>query len=749
MTAFAELPYLQEGTFIQQVSTHDRSGGNWDGWYGAYSHLYQDENGEYVLMDDVGAGCVVRMWTTYNATHGNATNRFRIYFDGEEVPRVDTTLGAFFSGTNAPFLFPLTGDEMVSSGGYFSYVPLPYESRCKVTVSDVQDPFYYNLAFHRYDVPDGIQTWTGEEDLSGAMQVWTAVGVDPKSAETPIETVSGVTNLSGFGEAALLVSSQPGTVASIKIDPAAASSNWMANVWIQMTWDGAAEPQVNAPIGEFFGSGFGELEVQSLPIGMSSSNAWYCYFPMPFWSSADIRLENRGAVSVSNLLFEIQTVSNRYDAACSGHFYAAARRAVLTSSDRDYVVLDEDGRGHYVGCVLSMTASHDNETLDMRYLEGDERIYIDGSPSPAIYGTGNEDYFNGGWYFKKGPFSRACHGAPYLNHDVESGTFTNSTCAYRFHLSDVVPFRSHIRFGVEHGDSFHNATRNLPGAYSSVAYFYKQPETGLILAAELNIGDATSEQAASYAFAGAAVSNSWCYEGVNDDLLIADSGVLLSNSCSFSVPVAVGNKGVVLRRRTDQGLNPQAGNVFVDGVFVGTWSLVDTNFADVDPRWTDAEFYIPWPLTAGKTNLNIRIEPTSGSWNEYRYQVYSVVPLVPTDDMDEDGLPDRWEAQFFADIRSALPEQDADADGYSTVDEWIAGTNPEDSDSVFRIHPGVPGQSLTWAAVSGRVYTVSVTTNLLQEFQLVKSKIPWTESGFAITNSSPAAYYRVDVELGP
>ncbi|MBK7972302.1 MAG: DUF2961 domain-containing protein [Deltaproteobacteria bacterium] len=43
--------------------------------------------------------------------------------------------------------------------------------------------------------------------------------------------------------------------------------------------------------------------------------------------------------------------------------------------------------------------------------EGDERFHLDGAATPALHGTGTEDYFNGGWYFLFGRFSAPLHGA--------------------------------------------------------------------------------------------------------------------------------------------------------------------------------------------------------------------------------------------------------------------------------------------------------------------------------------------------
>ena len=744
MLRFDRLPELLEGARAMQVSSHDRNGGNWDGWFGTYSHLYRDENGEYVLFDEQGAGCIYRMWTTFDLNYGMSTNRFRVYFDDETVPRIDTTLGAFFSGTNSPFVFPLTGDANSSSGGYFSYVPLLYQQRCKVTVSGVQERFYYNFTYHCFDSADGVQTWTGSEDLSGVKQMWASVGTDPKPGDDEPSVYPGVADLLPFGTTNLFVQSGAGTISALKIRPGTATESMLTNVWIRMTWDGATEPQVYAPLGQFFGTGFGEHEVKALPVGMSSSNAYYCYFPMPFWNNAVVQLENKGAVAVSNVAYEVNVLSNGYDPARCGHFYAEANRQKLTSGDRDYIVLDTEGFGHYVGCVLSMTASHPDEDLDMRYLEGDERVYIDDNPSPAIYGTGTEDYFNGGWYFNRGAFSLASHGAPYLHHEDGAESRTNSTSAYRFHLGGVIPFRTHIRFGIEHGDNYvHN---NLPGVYSSVAFFYKKDIDGRILSAQLDVGDAASEQAFAYdSEGGVRVTNEWSYEGVYDDVLIADSGRVGGGACSFAVPVSATNHGVILRRRADQGENPQSADVFVDNEFAGNWALVDTNFSEVTTRWIDSEFFLPWGLTAGKTNLNIRIEPVGASWSEYAYEVDSMVPVVASSDMDEDGLPDRWEVTYFNNVGASVPSVDTDGDGLTTAEEYIAGTSPVDALSVFELSP--TANRFEFFARSNRMYQVWFCSNLVEDTWVRVTNFQGSETVRSVTPAGdPQGFYRVEVQ---
>ncbi len=60
------------------------------------------------------------------------------------------------------------------------------------------------------------------------------------------------------------------------------------------------------------------------------------------------------------------------------------------------------GQGKYVSTVMSI-----RDTLDhFGYMEGDAKFTVDSSAENYTQYTGTEDYFNGGWYFIEGAFSR-------------------------------------------------------------------------------------------------------------------------------------------------------------------------------------------------------------------------------------------------------------------------------------------------------------------------------------------------------
>ena len=228
---------------------------------------------------------------------------------------------------------------------------------------------------------------------------------------------------------------------------------------VRCYWDGEKSPSVEVPVSDFFGMGFGEWkDYISLPLNMTSGG-YNCYWPMPFHKSARITVENTGDVAVGSLYYNIDI--RTYDQLPEDALYFHAQyRQVQTQAGKPVVILEATGRGHYVGTLLSMEPEHGNF---FSYLEGDEQVFIDGEKTPAVLGTGTEDYFSSGWYFDTGEYSAPFHGVTIK--DEKRGRIN----AYRWHIEDPIPFKKSIRFQIEHGSE-----NNVNGVeYSSVAFWYQ------------------------------------------------------------------------------------------------------------------------------------------------------------------------------------------------------------------------------------------------------------------------------------
>jgi len=80
------------------------------------------------------------------------------YFDGEEAPRITVKFRDLFLGKHPAFERPLVG---YGAGGFYSYVPLPYEKSCKVFVR-AQRIQFYQINYATYPRGAGITTFTAE-----------------------------------------------------------------------------------------------------------------------------------------------------------------------------------------------------------------------------------------------------------------------------------------------------------------------------------------------------------------------------------------------------------------------------------------------------------------------------------------------------------------------------------------------------------------------------------------------------------
>ncbi|MGQ0560529.1 MAG: DUF2961 domain-containing protein [Gemmatimonadota bacterium] len=228
---------------------------------------------------------------------------------------------------------------------------------------------------------------------------------------------------------------------------------------VRCYWDGEQTPSVEVPVADFFGMGFGEWkDFISLPVNMTSGG-YNSYWPMPFRRSARITVENTSDQTIQSFYYniDIRTFDRVPDDAL---YFHAQYRQVRTRAGEPVTILAAEGRGHYVGTLLSMQPERGNH---LGYLEGDERIFIDGETRPSIIGTGTEDYFSSGWYYDTGEYSAPYHGVTIK--DEERGRIST----YRWHIEDPIPFRKRMRFEIEHG-----GTNDMPGVeYASVAFWYQ------------------------------------------------------------------------------------------------------------------------------------------------------------------------------------------------------------------------------------------------------------------------------------
>ena len=261
--------------------------------------------------------------------------------------------------------------------------------------------------------------------------------------------------------------------------------DYFRKVLLRMFWDGESRPSVLVPLGDFFCQGHSiASNFCSLPFSASTNFhgafgapvALNCYLPMPFRRRCRIEVENQNDLPYVQYFYvdyELYEEPLADDVAC---LHAQWRRENPTDGwghevqvntpeadvvNRDgrgnYVICEARGRGHYVGCNLSVT-----NFQGTWWGEGDDMIWVDGYKwPPDLHGTGSEDFFNQAYGMQSNAF--LFNGSSLWEKDKPP-----YQTSYVFHLANPVHFRKSVLVTMEHGHGNH-----LANEWASTAYWYQ------------------------------------------------------------------------------------------------------------------------------------------------------------------------------------------------------------------------------------------------------------------------------------
>jgi hypothetical protein len=263
----------------------------------------------------------------------------------------------------------------------------------------------------------------------------------------------------------------PGCINHIWNTIAANERGYSRLLVLRMYWDGETNPSIECPIGDFFAIGHGkDVPFESLPVTVTSDGRGRnCYWPMPFRKSAKITVTNEGRKPIGAFYYYVDWAKTPKISKKTGYFHAMYRQEFPTTMNQNYLLADIEGKGQYVGTVLSVR-QHEASWWG----EGDDFFYIDGDKEPRLRGTGSEDYFCDGWGFRK--MSTPFYGAPLM----EGNDQYSMTTVYRWHITDPVVFRKSLHVEIEHKGVSFNQDGSIKSGFeersddfSSVAFWYQ------------------------------------------------------------------------------------------------------------------------------------------------------------------------------------------------------------------------------------------------------------------------------------
>ncbi len=438
------------------------------------------EDGWMVMAEVDGPGIITRIWSP------DPTGRLRFIFDRQNVLELDFT--ALFDGQTPPFGPPLC--YVTAGAGHNCYFPLGFAQSCQVQCRASTST--YEISYVRLRRGTRVESFTPRLDdaARAALELVRTVLQDASSvmyskrSQQQLMGEARTYPLSSFdelrdGERLVAETAAGGGVIralhvaltdrSLPRTPYA-----LRRCILRIYFDGAAQPAVEAPLMDFFGSGFDYEPFNSLLCGTNKwttmpghgtyddpnkvtqeSRFMYCHFPMPFRDTARIEIEaNAGRRLGLSIWARVDSTPPPAEAL---RFHARFRREDPCKADH-YVLLETSGPGRIVGCTFGVDCPRGDW-----WGAGDYKLWIDGVRFPTVFGTGADGLLGDGPGLAH--FARPLHGV------TRCGTF-GKNAGYRWFISDCLNFEAAARLAIanlhvgEVRDTY----------YSSVVYWYAPAE---------------------------------------------------------------------------------------------------------------------------------------------------------------------------------------------------------------------------------------------------------------------------------
>jgi hypothetical protein len=426
-----------------------------------------DDADGFVLARFEGSGVMTRVWMTSSGLLGGEV--LRVYVDGATDPAIEVRLRDAWTGAAGEIFAPPFGAGSESHLAW--HYPVVFSSKLVVAI-DLLEPLnaYYHQVSAVLDATPRSRVAPPSASPMRERARRALVDMPDRGAEL---SSSGPTVVDAGMSLGLADVDGPATIRAFVLTVPTAALAALADVTVEVVFDGATDPAMSLPLDELFAAGLAPPEVPSAILSASRAGddtVLALALPMPFATHASVAVTNAGATSLP-LALALFGVSGVPDAPF-GRLHATRSATGPGDADR-HAIVSATGRGRLAG-VCFMLEGHALERLGalfsspLNFLEGDELVRIDGEP--AILGTGTEDYLESAFYFREGPFATPFAQAWDVTTDSSAMPARGRVSSCRWHLGpDAIDFATELAMDLEIGPN----APELRDRYRTVAFTYQ------------------------------------------------------------------------------------------------------------------------------------------------------------------------------------------------------------------------------------------------------------------------------------
>lgn len=363
----------------------------------------------------------------------------RFYWDGHETPDLEVPLNEFF-GTR---FTASNGRSFRMDLGKNAYYAMPFGKSARVEITNHSETelvgVYWQIDYDKLERGPADGEYFNQNRRVATPVLLTASADDTRHVEAggelrPAQRLT-IATLKGPAVIRRLTLAYEKTTGADQV---------IVNrgVVVRMFWDDEAQPSVEVPLADFFGTGFGERREFDSAAWRQHGTTAEILFPMPFKRAARIELVNVATRDTGRFMWRIEyePKPREFLDADVEYFHACFRMSRPVPLNSTHVALETSGPGKFVGLVWSCHWLNAEQKP-----EGTQNFWVDGV---RIQSTGSEDYFGRAWGFGKEPLIHAYKGIT-MAAEKSAGNATpvewRRVTAYRAHVLDPIIFQKSLK----------------------------------------------------------------------------------------------------------------------------------------------------------------------------------------------------------------------------------------------------------------------------------------------------------------